>query len=104
MNIHKTLDNQTNLTPLSQPEPITQESPNPNPQVKDLNNIIEEMDIKNTPNKRNPSTPSTETKNQDETYEDANQTTSDSAKKNRDRAASRKARLNKAQKKGHTQS
>ena len=81
MNIHKNLNNQTNLTPLSQPEPITQKSPNPTPQVEDLNNIIEEMDIKNTPNKRNPLTPSTETENQDESYEDANQTTSDSAKK-----------------------
>lgn len=52
MNIHKTLNIQTNLTPLSQPEPIIQNFPNPTPQVEDLNNLIEEMVIENIPNKR----------------------------------------------------
>ena len=81
MNIHKTINIQTNLTQLSQPEPITQDFPNTTLQVEDLNSLIEEMDVEKTPNKRKPLTPLTETENQDDTYEDANKTTSDSTQK-----------------------
>ena len=41
-------DQQINLTPNSQPELITQDTPQPTPRVAELNDIIEEMDIEKT--------------------------------------------------------
>ena len=63
MNTQKMIHHQTNLALKSQPEPITQDSPHPTPQIEDLNNLIEEIDIEKTPNKRNTPTPSNETEN-----------------------------------------
>ena len=54
---------QSNLTPMSQPEPITQDSPHLTPQIDDLNNLIEEVDIKKSSNKRKTSTPLNDTDN-----------------------------------------
>jgi len=39
-------EDQTNLTPNSQPELITQDTPQPSPRVEELNSLIDEMDIK----------------------------------------------------------
>ena len=75
------LNKQTNLTPMSQPEPINQDSPHSTPQVEDLNNLIEEIDIENSPNKRKAPTPSKDIENQDEIQEFVIYTTSDSTKK-----------------------
>ena len=40
MNTQKMIHRQTNLALKSQPEPITQDSPHPTPQIEDLNNLI----------------------------------------------------------------
>ena len=53
----------TNLTPMSPPKPITQDSPHPTPQVEELNDIIYEMDIEKSPNRRKAPTPSNEIEN-----------------------------------------
>ena len=91
----------TNLTPTNSPELITQ-SPNPIIQQDELNNISEDMDIEKSPNKRKAPTPSNENEQDDnkETKDD----TSESARKNKERAAARKSRLNKTQQKGYNQS
>ena len=75
------INDQTNLTPLSQRELITQDSPHSPPQLEDLNNIIEEIDIGKSPNKRKAPTPLNDTKNQDNPQDVVNDTTSDSAGK-----------------------
>ena len=96
------INNPTNLTPMPPPEPITQ-SPHLIPQVEELNNHIDEMDIEKSPNKRKVPTPSTENENQDENKE-ITEDTSEIARKNKERAAARKSRLNKTQQKGNKQS
>ena len=42
----KAEENRMNLTPNSQPELITQDTPQPSPRVEELNSLIDEMDIK----------------------------------------------------------
>ena len=83
-----------NLTPTNSPEPITQ-SPNPTTQEDEPNNITEEIDIEKTPNKRKAPTQSNENKQDD--YKETKDDTSESARKNKERAAARKSRLNKTQ-------
>ena len=96
----QTPNSTTILTPTNSPEIITQ-SPNPTLQQDELNNISEDMDIEKSPNKRKAPTPSNENEQDDkETKDDP----SDSARKNKERAAARKSRLNKTQQKGHNQS
>ena len=51
------------LTPSSQPELITQGTPQLSPRVVELNDLIQEMDIEKTPNKRKVPTPSNEDQN-----------------------------------------
>ena len=53
-------EDQTNLTPNSQPELITQDTPQPSSRVEELNNLIDRMDIEKNPNKRKAPTPSNE--------------------------------------------
>ena len=53
------------------------------------------MDIEKSLNKIKTPTPSNDNENQDDIQEVVNDTTSDSAKKNRDRAGARTLRLNK---------
>ena len=84
----------TNLTPMSPPEPITQDSPQPTPQVEELNKLIDDMDIEKSPNKRKAPTPSTEIENQDDSNE-ITEDTAESVMKNKERATARKSRLNK---------
>jgi len=84
---------------MSPPEPINQNSSQQTPQVEELNNLIDKMNIEKSLNKRKVSTPSTEIKNQDES-KDITEDTSESARKNKERAAARKSRLNKTQQKG----
>ena len=95
-------NNPTNLTPMSPPEPITQ-SPYSTPQVEESKNIIDEMDIEKSPNKRKASTPSTENEHQEESKK-LTEDTSKSARKNKERVAARNSRINKTQQKGHKQS
>ena len=57
------------------------------------------MDIEKFPNKRKTPTPSTKNKHQDESKE-ITEDTSESVRKNKERAAARKSRLNKTQQKG----
>ena len=102
MKTQTTIKETTNLTPISPTEPITQ-SPHPTPQVEKLNNLIGDMNIEKSPKKRNVSTPSNENENQEEQKESI-EDNSDSARKNKERAAARKSRLNKIQSKGHKQS
>ena len=40
------------ITPNLQPDLITQDTPQQTPRVEELNNLIEEVDIEKTPNKR----------------------------------------------------
>ena len=54
------------LTPHSQLELITQDTPQQTPRVEKLNSLIEEMDIEKTPNKRETPTPSEESQNQED--------------------------------------
>ena len=61
------------------------------------------MDIEKFPNKRKTPTPSTKNKHQDESKE-ITEDTSESVRKNKERAAARKSRLNKTQLKWHKQS
>ena len=42
-------EDQTNLTPNSQPELITQDTPQPSSRVEELNNLIDRMDIEKIP-------------------------------------------------------
>ena len=72
MNTEPMINNQTNLSPMSQLEPITQDSPHLTPPVEDLNDLIEEMEIETTPKKRKAPKPSNETENQNETQEVVN--------------------------------
>ena len=72
MNTQPMINNQTNLSPMSQLEPITQDSPHLTTQVEDLNDLIEEMEIETTPKKRKAPKPSNETENQNETQEVVN--------------------------------
>ena len=72
MNTQPMINNQTNLSPMSQLEPITQDSPHLTPPVEDLNDLIEEMEIEKTPKKRKAPKPSNETENQNETQEVVN--------------------------------
>ena len=51
-------EQQVNLIPNSQPELITQDSLQQQPRVKELNNLIDEMDIGKISNKRKAPTPS----------------------------------------------
>ena len=78
----KAEENRMNLTPNSQPELITQDTPQPSPRVEELNSLIDEMDIKKTLNKREAPTPSNETEIQNqETQGTAYDSTSESATK-----------------------
>ena len=65
MKIQTTIKEKTNLTPTPPKEPITQ-SPQPTPQVDETNNLTEDMDIENSPNKRKAPTPSNQNENQEE--------------------------------------
>ena len=65
---------------MSPPEPINQNSSQQTPQVEELNNLIDKMNIEKSLNKRKVSTPSSEIKNQDES-KDITEDTSDSARK-----------------------
>ena len=68
----------------SQLEPITQDITQPTSRVEDLNNLIDEMDIEKTPNKRKTPTPSSEIYNYNEdTQELANNSNIDSTTKTR---------------------
>ena len=51
------------LTPNSQPELITQDTPQQTLKVEELNNLIEDMDTEKTPNKKKTPTPSKENQN-----------------------------------------
>ena len=77
MNTQIMINNQSNLNPMSEPEYITKNSPHSTPQVEDLNNLIEEIDIEKTPNKRKDPTPSNETESQNKIKEVVNDTTTD---------------------------
>ena len=68
MKTQTTIKETTNLTPISPTEPITQ-SPHPTPQVEELNNLTEDMDIGKFPNKRKAPTPSNENEYQEEEEE-----------------------------------
>ena len=89
------------LTPNSQPEPITQDTPQQTPRVEELNNLIDEMDIEKPPNKRKAPT-SSEEKQDQEDQEETEDTNSDPTSKTR--ADTRKSRLNKTLPKGPKQS
>ena len=102
MKTQRTIKETTNVTPISPTELITQSS-HRTPQVEELNNLIYNMDIEKSPNKRKAPTPSNENENQEEEKE-STEDNSDSARKNKERAAARKSRLNKTQQKGHKQS
>ena len=103
MKIQTTIKEKTNLTPISPTEPITQ-SPQPTPQVVEINNLADDMDIEKSPNKRKAPT-SNEKENQEEEEEEKEITedNSDLARKNKERAIARKSRLNKTQQRGHKQ-
>ena len=100
MNTH-TPNSTTILTPTNSPEIITQ-SPNPIIQKDELNNISEDIDIEQTLNKRKAPTPSNE--NEKDDNKETKDITSESARKNKERAAARKSRLNKTQPTEHNQS
>ena len=97
----KTTNNeqQISLTPNSQPELITQDTPHPSPRVAELNDLIEEMDIGKSPNKREAPTPSNDDQNQD-IQEVVKEPTSEPSPKTR--TGARKSRINKTLQKGHT--
>ena len=88
------------LTPNSQLEPITQDTPQQTPRVEELNNLIDEMDIEKTPNKRKAPTSSEEKQDQEdqEDQEEIEDTNSDPTSKTR--SGTRKSRLNKTLPKG----
>ena len=69
MKIQTTIKEKTNLTPISPIEPITQSS-QPTPQVDEINNLTDDMDIEKSPNKRNAPTPSNENENQEKEEEE----------------------------------
>ena len=91
---------QVNLTPNSQPEMITQDTPQQPPRVEELNNLINEMDIEMTLNKRKAPKPSEETQNREKQVA-KEETTSESASKTR--VGARKSRQNKTLLKGQKQ-
>ena len=86
--ITKREESKIDLTPNSQPEPITQDTPQQTPRDEQLNNLIEEMEIEKKTNKRKPPTPSEETQNQED--QEAIENNSESASKTR--AGTRKSR------------
>ena len=86
--IAKGEESKIDLTPNSQPEPITQDTPQQTPRDEQLNNLIEEMEIEKKTNKRKPPTPSEETQNQED--QEAIENNSESASKTR--AGTRKSR------------
>ena len=86
--ITKREESKIDLTPNSQPEPITQDTPQQTPRDEQLNNLIEEMEIEKKTNKRKPPTPSEETQNQED--QEAIENNSQSASKTR--AGTRKSR------------
>ena len=63
--ITKKKERKIDLTPNSQPEPITQDTPQ-TLRDEQLNNLIEEMEIEKKPNKRKTPTPFKETQNQED--------------------------------------
>ena len=63
MNTQAVINNHTNLTPTSQPEQTTQEPPQSTLRVEDLNNLIEEMVIEKTLDKKKAPKPSSESEN-----------------------------------------
>ena len=99
----KTTNNeqQISLTPTSQPELITKDIPQPSPRVAELNDLIEEMDIGKSPNKRETPTQFNDDQNQD-IQEVVKEPTSEPSPKTR--TGARKSRINKTLQKGHTQS
>ena len=92
-------DRKLDLTPNSQPEPITQDTLQLTPRAVQLNNLIEEMEIEKKPNKRKTPSPSEETQNQED--QEAIETNSESASKMR--AGTRKSRQKKTLPKGQKQ-
>ena len=56
-------ESKMDITPHSQPELITQDTPQQTPRVEELNSLIEEMDIEKTLNKRKAPTSSEESQN-----------------------------------------
>ena len=56
MNTQAVINNHTNLTPTSQPEQTTHEPPQSTLRVEDLNNLIEEMVIDKTLDKKSTKT------------------------------------------------
>ena len=56
----------SNLTLNSRPESITKNTPQPGPRVEELIDLINEINIEQSPNKRKLSTSSGETKNQNQ--------------------------------------
>ena len=93
-------EQQVNLTSNSQPELITQDTPQQPPRFEEPNNLIDEIDIEKIPNKRKAPTPSEEIQNQ-ENQVAKEETTSESASKTR--AGARKSRQNKTLPKGQKQ-
>ena len=85
-------ESKMNITPHSQPELITKDTPQQTPRVEELNNLIDEMDIEKTPNKRKAPT-SSEEKQDQEDQEETEDTNSDPTSKTR--SDTRKSRLNK---------
>ena len=94
-------ESKMDITPNSQPELITQDTPQQSPRVDELNSLIDDMDIEKTPNKRKAPTPSDGSQNQEdqEVIEDIN---SDPTSKTR--SGTRKSRQNKTLPKGPKQS
>ena len=72
MKTQRTIKETTNVTPISPTELITQSS-HRTPQVEELNNLIYNMDIEKSPNKRKAPTPFNENENQEEEKESPTQ-------------------------------
>ena len=94
----KNNEQKISLTPNSQPELITQDTPPPSPRVAELNDLIEEMDIEKKHNKRKAPTPSNKDQNQD-IQEVVKEPASESSSTTR--AGARKLRINKTLPKRH---
>ena len=97
--ITKKKERKIDLTPNSQLEPITQDTPQQTPRDEQLNNLIEEIEIEKSPNKRKTPTSSEEIQNQED--QEAIEITSESASKTK--ASTRKSRQKKTLQKGKKQ-
>ena len=94
-------ESKMDITPHSQPELITQDTPQQTPRVEELNSLIDEMDIEKTPNKRKAPSSSEESQNQED-QEEIEEINSDSTSKTR--SGTRKSRQKKTLPKGPKQS